>query len=161
MPPCRAVYFFICVPSNVARACGAFYSRVDPAGDCAVLEAQCRLDEAMLRCVEERVTLDPALVRERYAGRTVLHEAFRPGQSGHGGVPSAAWRRLQRAGWRRCAERCQCERQRRRTVHHMAHGRAVGRRHPSAARRQLPPDSGGSSVDRPRRGFERQHEFPE
>jgi hemoglobin len=36
-------------------------------------------DPAMLRYVRERVTLDPALVRERYAGRTLLHEASAQG----------------------------------------------------------------------------------
>jgi hemoglobin len=36
---------------------------------------------AMLRYVEERVTLDPAFVRERYAGRTLLHAA-----SAHGNL---------------------------------------------------------------------------
>ena len=34
---------------------------------------------AMLRYVQERVTHDPALVRERYAGRTLLHEASAQG----------------------------------------------------------------------------------
>jgi truncated hemoglobin YjbI len=34
---------------------------------------------AMLRYVEERVIHDPALVRERYAGRTLLHEASAQG----------------------------------------------------------------------------------
>jgi hypothetical protein len=33
----------------------------------------------MLRYVQERVTHDPALVRERYAGRTLLHEASAQG----------------------------------------------------------------------------------
>jgi hemoglobin len=34
---------------------------------------------AMLRYIQERVTHDPALVRERYAGRTLLHEASAQG----------------------------------------------------------------------------------
>lgn len=34
---------------------------------------------AMLRYVQERVTHDPGLVRERYAGRTLLHEASAQG----------------------------------------------------------------------------------
>ena len=34
---------------------------------------------AMLRYVRERVTQDPALVRQRYAGRTMLHEASAQG----------------------------------------------------------------------------------
>jgi len=39
----------------------------------------CSRNPAMLRYVQERVTHDPKLLRERYAGRTLLHEASAQG----------------------------------------------------------------------------------